>query len=361
MANVCAKEIEDATVQLWELLRELLNPTGDMLSAEAVSTLHSQIDELWIPYCSSAPGSQFESICRQYSFAPAMRSTTHFDDRSMAARMQIHADADQFIHSMRQRLEMGAASNKNIFLSHAATDERIALLLKAEVERRLPGVNVFCSSDPTDLPPGTRWSAEIQQALQGSSMLMFVASGRSLQRPWVWFECGTFWFSGRKILPVCLGDVRKNTLSPPLWELQAVNADEAAELKTALDAIASATGVTLSDASQLEGLAEKLKELDRDADAVSKIASGWLGTEWGGNYLAYEGPYQNLPLIDDIPFRMTMQQSLKTAGYDVALYDKSHFANLGEDGRFVQLTDRKSWRGYVTKGSDRLIARPRSQ
>ena len=43
--------------------------------------------------------------------------------------------------------------NPKVFLSHAASDEHIALLLKAEVERRLPGVKVFCSSDPADLPP----------------------------------------------------------------------------------------------------------------------------------------------------------------------------------------------------------------
>ena len=54
-----------------------------------------------------------------------------------------------------------------VFLSHAASDEHIALVLKAEIERRLTGVKVFCSSDPTDLPPGSKWSPKIQRALQG--------------------------------------------------------------------------------------------------------------------------------------------------------------------------------------------------
>jgi hypothetical protein len=136
-----------------------------------------------------------------------------------------------------------------VFLSHAASDEQIALLLKAEVERRVPGVKMFCSSDPTDLPPGTKWSPAIQQALKDSIMLIFVASERGLKRPWVWFECGTFWFSGKTIMPFCLGDVRKNALHPPLSELQAVNGDESHDLKTALDAIGAATGAIVSDVS----------------------------------------------------------------------------------------------------------------
>jgi hypothetical protein len=58
------------------------------------------------------------------------------------------------------------APSARVFLSHAASDEHIALVLKTEIERRLPEVGVFCSSDPTDLPPGTKWSPGIQQALQ---------------------------------------------------------------------------------------------------------------------------------------------------------------------------------------------------
>ena len=107
-------------------------------------------------------------------------------------------------------------------------------------------------------------------------MLIFVASDRGLQRPWVWFECGTFWFSG-KIMPLCLGEVRKNALRPPLSELQAINGDESNDLKTGLDVIAAATGSTVSDASDLNNLSEKLGQFDREAAAVLNASSGWLG------------------------------------------------------------------------------------
>jgi len=54
-----------------------------------------------------------------------------------------------------------------------------------------------------------------------------------------------------------------------------------------------------------------------------------------------------------------MQQTLNAAGYNVALYDENHFGDLGDNGRrFVQLTDRKSWRSRIAEGRQWLVARP---
>jgi hypothetical protein len=318
---------------------------------------------LWIPYCSAEPEQQFDAICKRDGVGPgAVRNNAHFYDRSIGARQWIHSQADQFVHQLRNSASAaGATPARDVFLSHAASDEHIALTLKAEIERRIPGVRVFCSSDPIDLPPGTRWSGEIQEALKASTILILVASARGLERPWVWFECGTFWFSNRKIVPFCLGDIRKNALRPPLWELQAINGDEPDGLKTALESIASATGTTLVDSLYLSELAEKLKELDREADALLRHSAGWLGAEWDGKFLAYDGPYQSLKTIEDMQFAPSMQDALAKAGYTVALYDKGHFGTIGEGGRFIQLTDRKSWRSRVVKGDMWLVGRPGHQ
>src|SRR5260370_22177447 len=160
----------------------------------------------------------------------------------------------------------------------------MGMRVKGEIERRLPGAKVFCSSDPADLPQGSKWSPEIQQALQGATMMIFVASARGVQRQWVWFECGTFWFSGRKIMPLCLGEVRKNALRPPLSELQAINGDEPSELKTALDVIASATGLSLSGASDPRHLVEKLKRLGNRTPALLSVASCVRGVAGDGRF-----------------------------------------------------------------------------
>ncbi len=325
-ADVCAKEIEDAAERLWEVVRELLQETNTAPSDEAVRTLFGQIDELWGPYCSAEPERQFEAVCQRDGIGPAVKQATNFYNRSIGARMGMQSTVDEFIRSLRNRAKVAQSlhgRNPKVFLSHAASDEHIALLLKAEIERRLPAVKVFCSSDPTDLPPGTKWSPEIQKALAESSMLILVASERGLQRQWVWFECGTFWFSGKQILPLCLGEVRKNALRPPLSELQAVNGDESSDLKTALDVVAAAAGSTFSDGSDLNELSEKLKQLDREAAAALSASSGWLGAEWNGKFLAYEGPYESLTRIEDRNYETSMQEALKAAGYNVALYDRT--------------------------------------
>lgn len=361
VADVCAKEMEDAAERLWEVVRELLPETNRAPSDEEVRTLYGQIDELWVPYCSAEPERQFEAICQRDGIGPPVKQATNFYNRSIGARMGMLSEVDEFIRSLRNRANAAQslhARNPKVFLSHAASDEHIALLLKAEIERRLPAVNVFCSSDPTDLPPGTKWSPEIQRALAESSMLILVASERGLQRQWVWFECGTFWFSGKQIVPLCLGEVRKNALRPPLSELQAVNGDESSDLKTALEVVAAAAGSTLSNISDLDELCEKLKQLDREAVAVLSASSGWLGAEWNGKFLAYDGPYESLTRIEDRNYESSMQEALKAAGYNVALYDENNFAAMGDTGRFVQLTDRKSWRCRVARGAAWLIARP---
>jgi len=363
IADVCAKDVENSTDELWELVRDLLQEEDAAPSHEAAEALHRQIDELWVPYCSALTEAQFEAICQRDGVSFAVKNATHFHDRTLSSRLRLHSQIDEFIRSKRKRFSVdGVPSNRGrnpkVFLSHAALDEQIALLLKAEVERRLPGVKVFCSSDPADLPQGVKWSPEIQQSLQESAMLILVASDRGLERPWVWFECGTFWFTDKKIMPLCLGEVRKNALRPPLSELQAVNGDESNDLKTGLDAIATATGSTVSDVAGLITLSQKLKELDREAAGALNATSGWLGAEWKGKFLVYDGPYESLNEIGDRNFETSMQEALKAAGYDVALYDKNNFAVMGDTNHFVHLTDRKSWRCRIAKGTAYLVATP---
>ena len=91
------------------------------------------------------------------------------------------------------------------------------------------------------------------------------------------------------------------------------------DLKTALDVVAVAAGSTLSDASDLNNLSEKLKQLDREAAAVLSDSSGWLGAKWNGKFLAYEGPYEALPRIEDRNFMKRLKEALKAVGYNVAL------------------------------------------
>ena len=133
---------------------------------------------------------------------------------------------------------------------------------------------------------------------------------------------------------------------------------DSSELRTGLDVVAAATGSTVSDASDLNNLSEKLRQLDREAAAVSNASSGWLGAEWEGRFLAYDGPYESMKEFGDRNFETSMQEALQAVDYSVALYEKNNFAAMGDANHFVQLTDRKSWRCRIVKGDTYLVARP---
>ncbi|MGH9490372.1 MAG: toll/interleukin-1 receptor domain-containing protein [Terriglobales bacterium] len=148
----------------------------------------------------------------------------------------------------------------DIFISHSVVDKPLAELLKAELERRLScpppggGVRCFCSSDPTDLPPGSAWADEIQGALRSTAIVLVVVSPASLARTWVWFEVGACWFKeGVSIIPLCFGGQEPAKLPLPLSARQATDGRDFAGL---LHAVARTLGCRASDS---------------DAEAVSRL------------------------------------------------------------------------------------------
>ncbi len=124
-----------------------------------------------------------------------------------------------------------------VFLSHAAIDEEIAKYLKEIVEKAFSGVKVFVSTDPEDLPPGDPWVETILQNLRAARLLLVLASGRGISRRWVWFELGAEWGQSHKIIPCCLGKLRKGSLPAPFSIYQQVNIDEEQDLKILLSEI----------------------------------------------------------------------------------------------------------------------------
>lgn len=57
----------------------------------------------------------------------------------------------------------------DIFISHAAVDEEIALSLKSFLHAAYPKLDIFVSSDPGDIKPGDEWVKNILIALESSN------------------------------------------------------------------------------------------------------------------------------------------------------------------------------------------------
>jgi hypothetical protein len=188
---LCANEVEVSAERAWEILRTTLVETRARFSPELAAELKKAFDDFFSRYCIAGPEGTLNSTRMAAGDSKDAATFDSFHGRAMGARQGVWAKIDLFVRSLRQHDETDKASQTVVFLSHAAADAPIGMLLKGEIQGRLPGIAVFCSSDPTDLPPGTKWSPEIQRALEGSGMLLLIASRRGLQRPWVWFECGT--------------------------------------------------------------------------------------------------------------------------------------------------------------------------
>jgi hypothetical protein len=132
-----------------------------------------------------------------------------------------------------------------VFLSHAAKDQEIAICLKNVIERAISGSDVFVSSDTEDLRPGDEWVKRIRENLRDARILLLLASERGLKRPWVWYEAGSAWSREIRMIPCCLGRIRKNGLSAPFSSYQALNADDAADLKNLLGEISRELGLSV--------------------------------------------------------------------------------------------------------------------
>jgi hypothetical protein len=103
----------------------------------------------------------------------------------------------------------------SIFISHAAVDQEMAVFLKDCIGKAPPSHKVFVSSDPEELKLADEWVPKILNALESTKSVLVLATERGLSRKWVWFEAGRTWFSGVKMLPCCLGTLRKSNLPAP--------------------------------------------------------------------------------------------------------------------------------------------------
>ena len=276
---------------------------------------------------------------------------------------EAEADIDLFVtkRATSSRGQPVAIDSRRVFMSHAAIDAAVAILLKEEVERRLPGTSVFCSSYPGHIPLGFRWSPEIQRNLQEAGTLILVATTRSIQRNWVWFESGAFWFD-RPIVICCFGELRPDSLPPPLGERQATTLTTENDLKLLFEQLSGITGVAVADATGLDSLANGLTELERDAQSRADAYEGWVGVAWEGKFLVCAGPIERIALIEPEHYQESMNAALTAEAFDLKLIPRDQIGEFKDRGiRPVYVTDKRTWRREIQKGDVILVARPPGQ
>lgn len=110
----------------------------------------------------------------------------------------------------------------DIFISFIHEEQAVAVAVQQLLRPFLGNRNVFLSADEWQIFAGEQWLDRIKAELQPAKVVVLLLSPRSVQRPWVNFEAGAAWLTGKVIVPVCFAGLSKGTLPKPYSNIQAL-------------------------------------------------------------------------------------------------------------------------------------------
>lgn len=143
-----------------------------------------------------------------------------------------------------------------LFISHAAVDMELALLLKKAVGRCFPTLPIFDASDPESLKPTEDWVHSVLKNLRATNLVLVIATERSMKRQWVWFEAGASWERTSRLVTCGIGKTHKGSLPLPFSIYMAFSLTDAKDLEGLFDLIherLGGRGVLVTDFDDLAG------------------------------------------------------------------------------------------------------------
>ena len=131
-----------------------------------------------------------------------------------------------------------------IFISHISEEKPLALVMKDWLESSFPGqIKVFVSSDPDDIPAGTKWLNKIGDALKDSTLLIILYSPQSTLRPWINFEAGCGWIKDIPIMPICHSGLKVSQIGAPISSFQGLEIEANEFSKRFFEGVATHAGL----------------------------------------------------------------------------------------------------------------------
>jgi hypothetical protein len=186
----------------------------------------------------------------------------------------------------------------------------MAKFLKDCIGSAFPKHKIFVSSDPGDLKLADEWVLKILKALESAKFVLVLATERGLSRKWVWFEAGRTWFSGVKMLPCCVGTLRKSDLPSPFSGRMGANLDEPKDVQLLFEFLRGLFG-ELAETPDWEQFATTMTRLDIRAEERQKIQNDPFATE---RIQDIERQMQRLSPVDKETIRQFVMCGELTAG-----------------------------------------------
>ncbi|CAM1345679.1 toll/interleukin-1 receptor domain-containing protein [Tenacibaculum amylolyticum] len=132
-----------------------------------------------------------------------------------------------------------------IFVSHISSEKKYAISIKEWIDETLLGaIDIFVSSDKGEsIPLGSEWLKKTKKSLQNSSIILVIISNRSLNTKWLYFESGAGYVRDIPVIPICIGELKKNELPPPLNSLEGIEFPNKDDEKKLIEIIAESAGL----------------------------------------------------------------------------------------------------------------------
>src|SRR6266478_332189 len=149
-----------------------------------------------------------------------------------------------------------------LFVSHAAVDTELALLLKRAVTRCFPALTVFDASDAESLKPTEDWVHSVLENLRATNLVLVIATQRSMKRTWVWFEAGASWDRTSRLVTCGIGKTHKGNLPLPFAIYIAFSLTEPRDLEGLFDLIQERLGGRGTQTINFDDLASRFNAIE---------------------------------------------------------------------------------------------------
>jgi hypothetical protein len=222
----------------------------------------------------------------------------------------------------------GGVDLPELFISHAAVDKPLAEFIENCLRPLLAETAIFRTTRVDQIPAGKAWLQHIHEHIKSAEQFIVLLTPVSVKRPWISFETGAAWASGKLLIPVVAG-MRKEEVPEPLRSLQLLALEDPVEAAEAFRVL----GANLKDPPTFTAAVTSLSA----TSARSALADeGWEYLEFNGLRFAWEGPFDRKNLATPVPERPGFVEAVKASGYGIVQGISGDLLNENSKG-YVQI------------------------
>lgn len=350
----CTAEIDARATMAWEILAEVVTtaripPTNDL--AEAIK---NALDQIMLPH--------LRALRHQLPTGDDLPHLAEQFERAInRAREKVQAEVDLFVLSLRQRAGDSAAASPfqliarppvagRTFLSHAATEQRLAEHVRDAIMTGAPDGAVFMASRPGAIQPGRGWFDTILRELHEAARYVVLLTPASHDRLWVAFETGAACLTGRPLVLLCAAGLKPGTVAYPLAGLQLLSLDEGG-----IESVREAFRVLEVNApADPEAFLARAHVLGREAVEAAADEEGWKSVRIADRIYGWEGPLDHMadrepvPETFEFPNEPEVREAFAAAGVQLIWVRPEGVRRSSVAQVFI--TDRRTWRRPIICG-----------